>query len=240
MADKKKIALIDTEEGFASVANLIDEGKVELFPANSFEKADAAVAKIFKDADKYSRVVLDPVTTMATTLNNTLTLKGSNVVGGIWEKRNSLRIAQDQWGQMSTMVILLTRTLYELPCQVVLTCHEGTRENPFDGIEMHAPDLNRMILKDLYGYCDAIVRLGKMPQKGVIDGKDVPAGTRVLRLQDSPQYMAKGRDTLPYSRPELLANPSMSSFLSVCKPSPRKIVVYGPPGVGKTVFACSE
>lgn len=242
MPSAGRIALIDTEEGSASVSNRIASGAVELFPAPNFDAAEKAFIAISKRVDEFDTIVVDTMTTLAGTTIQDLALRGGSR-SDLWSKREAMGASQQQWGQMSSLLILFTRNLYDMgnrSKRIVLVCHEGSRDDPYEGIEMHAPDLNKMLLKDLYGMCDAIVRLGKLPQKAKIGDVECAPGTRILRLQDSPKYMAKGRDVIESPRPELLANPTMSSFLAVCNPSPRKIVLYGSPGSGKTVLACSE
>jgi hypothetical protein len=244
-----KVALLDTERGaFRSVSKAINEGRVEVFEVSGTDSLAKAYNAIAKNTKEFDRIVLDTAGTLATSLNNEMLLRGGQ---RLWTNPSAmLSPTQQQWGIMSTRFILALRDLQELGLPVITTCHEGERENPYEGITMHGPDLNRMLLKELYGMSDFIFRIGKLSAKAVIANETLAPGTRVLRMIDSPQYIAKGAEPVGT---ELLAHPTFASIMEVwdkvCQldnpelksraGSPR-IVIYGPPGAGKTYLACSE
>jgi hypothetical protein len=245
-----RIALFDSEEGHSPVESLIESGKVELFHTRTPGEVDRAWSTVLKHPENYHRVVLDTATqTVSKLIEEVLLGPGGRTLN--WAEKFNLHMNKDKWGQVSSHGRLLVSTLFDsgIPFQVALLCHEASRTDPTTEIEMFGPSLPPKVLGSIYGLSDAIVRLARAGQQTKIGEEKYPAGTRILRLQDNAKYMAKGRDTLPYQRPELLALPTVtdlhtnnaySAFLAVCKPHPRRVVVYGPSGVGKTVFACSD
>lgn len=240
-AAKPRIALIDTEEGFASVGNLVREGKVDHYLATTFDELKAATWKVYRSDPGYDIIVLDPISAIATT--RTLELMAGSFETFL-KAKEPVRANRDIWGTMNNDIIRCYRQLAESnnkKATLVITCHEGQRDNPYDGTTMTGPDLNQGLLKDVYEFSDAIVRLSKLPQAVKIDGVEYKKGTRVARLQDSPQYLAKGRDEVGGpTRPELIAAPTLPKIFTACNPAPRKILLYGAPGVGKTVLAVSH
>ncbi len=236
-----KTALIDTEEGNLPVRHLPN---VEIFLAKTQFDLEKALETIWsKPAGYYSRVVFDTISTASTTAMLNLSFdpsKGRKI--SVWGQKADLQFTQADWGEMSKMLIYFTRNLFELPGSptTVILCHEGEREHPIDGTKIASPDLNRMLLKDVYGLSDVVLRLGKVPQKIDIDGVSYPAGTRILRLLDAPRYLIKERVSYGTKLPELFPNPTLTKYLNLFDPAlrPRKILIYGGPGVGKTTFSC--
>ena len=232
-----KVAIIDTERGTnRAVSQDIESGRVVVYPASSAVSLGTAMDSIKNQLDDLSHIVLDTIGTLTTSLTNEILKRGGGS-SQIWANPNAiLTLTQQQWGQMSSRVILFLRDLQELGKPVIVVCHEGERENPYEGTIMHGPDLNKSLLKELYGMNDAIVRLGKLSGKTKINGVEYQTGTRVLRMIDSPQFMAKGGEN---SQVELLPEPTLAKIAEMVRPFPQRMVLYGPPGAGKTWLAGS-
>jgi hypothetical protein len=244
----RKVALLDTERGaYRSVSKAINEGRVEIFDVRGTESLAKAYNAIAKNTQDFDRIVLDTAGTLATTLNNEMLLRGG---ARLWTNPSAtLTLTQQQWGIMSTRFILALRDFQELGLPFITAVHEGERENPYEGTTIHGPDLNRMLLKELYGMSDFIFRIGKLPTKAAINGQTYPPGTRVLRMIDDARFIAKGAEPVGI---ELLPNPTFGAIMEVwdkvCTLDPElkaragspRIVIYGPPGAGKTYLACSE
>lgn len=248
---EKKIALFDVEEGYRPVYKLIQAGKIELFECMSAEDVEKGLVSVSKRPDEFYRIVFDTATHFAAVTLNEIMLPMANRLGNIWKSRNGLKGGYDDYGQTATTVNMCFGTAYEMnrrSMQVIVTAHEAVRESPGEEIEMHGPDLQKKILTFTYGYSDVVARLGKVTQPMKQDGKTYPADQknplRVLRVQDSAKYMAKGRDDVEQETktPELIPLPGragMTEVLAEFEVKPRKFMIYGPPGVGKTVLACS-
>lgn len=234
----KKIALIDVEEGYRPVYKKIQAGEVELFECMNSDDVEKALVTISKKADDYFRIVFDTATHFAAISLNEIMLPAVNRLGKIWSSRGSLRGSWDDYGQVASVINMCFGTAYEInrrSMEVFVLAHEAVRESPGEEIEMHGPDMQKKILTFTYGSSDVIARLGKVTQPTKQGGTTYPAGTRMLRVQDSAKFMAKGRE----STVELIPDPTMPKVMATFEVKPRKFVIYGPPGVGKTVLACS-
>lgn len=240
----KKIALLDCDGGSGSIASWIKSGKVQHFPAATFQDAEKAFFEVLKNRNEYSRFVVDAWTRLsALTLSAVIVSPEKRASKSIWNMRDELKVQRQHWLEMSNMMLdFLNNIQHGLhPIPVVIICHEGERESPTDGTTMYGPDLNRALIRGTYEMSDCVVRIGRAPQDVTIDGKKYPRGTRVLRTEDTAQYMAKMRADVDGPKvPALIAEPTFSKFLDLVQPPLTKILLYGPSGAGKTTFACSE
>ena len=69
-----------------------------------------------------------------------------------------------------------------------------------------------------------------------------PAYTRFLQLRDSEEFVAKLHVQPEYDAkvPKVLSNPTLPKLYEILGKKPAWLLLYGPPGVGKTTLACSE
>ena len=234
--------LCDTEGGSIVVRSRIKSGAIDLRSTKTYDALDQVVWAVLRKQIKPSCIAIDTLTTFTTTTRLDMVIDPANVQpGSLWAQRGRMTASQRDWGEMSDMTIRLLRMLRDWSdtnnVPSILVCHEGEREDPVTGLNKQGPDLNAMLLKDVYALTDMVLRLS-LTQQDIKSksGTTYPAGTRELRLAPNPSAMAKSRipDDVPNPSPIIL-DPTWEKLVDAFGGEiPPKITLYGASGVGKT------
>ncbi len=75
-----------------------------------------------------------------------------------------------------------------------------------------------------------------------VGGKVLPAFSRILNLRSDGEAVAKFHVPIEQSAkvPRYLPNPTLPKLYKALNKKPSWLVLYGPPGVGKTTLATSD
>jgi len=234
-----KTLLLDCEEGHASVQDLIDAGTVQHIPIRTAGDLESATFALVDGELEADVVVLDGLSTLATVTRRQATLDRTGVPE---RKRFSMRQKiESNFGDylnMSDILGLLMYTLRNLPSSLIITCHERDNEDEDTHQNVRGPALNNMLFNELVGNSDVLARLSILAKAGTSDGIKVEAG-RYLRLRGNDTVLAKVRGTLGNSYPTLVKDPTLRELEKALGSAPKKVVIYGKPGTGKTTMACS-
>ena len=233
------IYIADCEEGTASIGNLVASGDVVPVTCSKFAHVEDAFWRVKRgEVAGVDMFGWDTMTTMATTTRHDIIVDPEELGGAsLWLHKGKLTAAQRDWGNMSDLMNRLARMIRSLPIPTVFVCHEGEREDPQTGINKFGPDLNQAILRDVIAFSDAMVRLSIAPESfKAPDGKEYPAGTRVLRLASNGNAMAKVRVPEDVVVPPIIADPDFTKLVAALGFVPKKLTIYGASGVGKTRF----
>lgn len=237
-----RVALIETERGEASVQHLIDKGLVTVYPCSTFKEVEQTYWSIKRGDIKCDMVVIDTITTLATTTRQDVTLAES---ADLWADRERVASQMRDWGKMSDLINRLMRLYRNLPQHSIFICHEGEREDLQSESKKKGPDLNPAIYKDIIAFSDVIARVNlagiefpKDPKNP--DGEKWPIGTRVLRLKPSDEATAGARVPEGVNLPAIIPDPTLGKIVEAFGGRlPRAITLYGVPKVGKTRLSCS-
>lgn len=239
--------LVDTEESRQSVQDLIDARTVDWIDARRFNAVESAYRELWAKTIVADVVVVDTITTLATTTRQDLIIDpaSSGGVAPLWDNRLNLKTKIGDWGDMSDLLNRMLRAYRELPQITVFCCHEGERTDPTatTSIEKRGPDLNAAVLRDVIAWSDAVIRVSVLGQTIEVDGETYGPETRCLRLKPSASAMAKTRAALGRPYPEILFVRETDNALRKLEAAlgylPKKITLYGPSGAGKTTTATS-
>jgi len=115
---------------------------------------------------------------------------------------------------------------------------------PMDAVKMITPSLNNQLFEIVNARATDIYRLSRY-NEDVIDeagNMTIPYGTRLLHLSENPNDVIKSSappDKIASLRAGML-NPTLPKLYALIGGKPEMMVVYSPPGVGKTTFALSS
>lgn len=231
-----KTILIDTENGYESVADLIDAGTVERVHAPTYLDVAKAIRDIRSGKIKGDVIVLDTLTSLATRTRRDMVGEINDSVS-VWENRNKLQSQQKDWGSMSDALGRMLLEFTGLPQRLIVLSHEGMRDDG-QGTEKKAPDLNAALLREVLAYSSGIVRLATLARPLDYEGTVYPVHTRVLRTLGDENCIAKLHTTLSANAPPLIFNPTWAKLVGALGSTPKTLAIYGSPGSGKTTFAC--
>lgn len=238
------ILLADCDtSGHRSVIDLQRAGAIDVRVCKSFADLEGVFWGLYRgEIPMPELLVIDSITALASKTKQDVvldpSLKGSTQ---IWSAQASLTANQKQWGVTGDVIIRLLRNFRELDCPAIFIAHEGTREDTMSGYDKFVPDLQRMILADIIAQADAILRLRALPTAITYsDGTVVPRGARQLLLKPTAESAVGLRDYLP-NCPDFLIEPTLADFAALFGENgfPHNTIVYGPPKIGKTTFACN-
>jgi hypothetical protein len=115
---------------------------------------------------------------------------------------------------------------------------------PMDSVKVIGPSLNNQLFEQVNARATDIYRLSRFNEDVKDDEGNVSVayGTRLLHLTENPGDVIKSSappDKLASLREGLL-NPTLPKLYTLIGGKPEMMVVYSPPGVGKTTFALSS
>lgn len=241
------IYLLDADLGGTdSVQHLIDAGLVKHIPLHSFLDFEDAVMKLLPKVSEDDLIILDTVSQFANTVRGDMKL-GTDIAASVWDKR-SVYFSDKNY-----------LTVYEATCQVTMrrlknlrargariitTLHEDDQRDEISMTKKRAPAVNQAFYKALMASSSDVFPLSIVTEDELDDAGNVKlaAGTRVLHMRMSDDYVTKVHVPRHVSEklPRGIKDPTLPKLYSVLQKRPSWLVIYGPPGAGKTSLACSE
>jgi hypothetical protein len=252
---KPTTLLLDTDRGSVSLQDDIDSGAVQLQELKNYQDADNAIWTLLRaDKDTLPKyIAFDSLDSLATRAleDIKLPLESSASPGAIWAevgKKDGFTATQPEYGKLASAVFRLLWNLESLGIPTVFTCGEGMREDGPNMTERFGPSLSPKLRDFVMRYADVVGRLGVLTAEKElkdIDGKmkKYPKGTRALLLESDDTFHAKSRvrrtrwESGKYA--SILAAPTLPRLYENLGHEPKKILIYGPAGVGKTTLAGS-
>jgi len=238
----EKILLIDTERGAGGFKSLAHVTILDASPdtkQTAVEKVEAVLWALLDHPEKlqgYSLLVLDTISSLSTLVRHDLMGDGKL---GIWQNRGVYRAdTRSEYRATADMVSRMLQHFRRLPIATVFVAHEEERLDPA-GVLKRGPALSPALLKDVVGWSHVLAHLGQTTHAVTLpNGREIPAGTRRLRVEPDNRYMAKARrrvDLPPL--PPVILEPTLRDLREILdgtgEPYPWA-TLYGPPGVGKT------
>jgi hypothetical protein len=235
--------------GTESVEDLISAGLVKHIPVPSFPAFEKAVVGLLPTVGPEDVVILDTLSTMGNTTRGDFRLGVDETE--LWSKRG-LYFGGDknfltQYEAAEKMIMRQLKNLRAKGCRIVTITHEDEQTDPITMTKKRAPQLNQAFYGSLMAHSTDVFRLSMFTEAVTNKSGEVvvKAGTRVLYL--TPADGVDGHVTkyhVPRSvaetLPKGLTDPTMPKLFDTLKKKPGWLVIYGPPGVGKTTLACSE
>jgi hypothetical protein len=237
------IMLLDCDvSGHLSVIDMVQDGRVQAFPCKTFMDAENIFWSVYRgQLEMPSVIIVDTITALASKTRMDVVLdpasKGANT---LWSLGEAAVASQREWGICGDLVTRLLRNIFELPCPSIFIAHEGERTDPMSGTDKKSPDLQKAILGPVVSVADAIIRLkaSTLPLPGA-GGIIHPPGTRLLCLNPTGDSAVGVRSIKRL--PDYLINPVLGDFaeaLGGWQYWPHNTLLFGPPKIGKTTFAC--
>ena len=245
------IYLLDADmNGVSSIRDLIDAGLVQRIKCDSYPAFDTAVRDLVKAVGPKDRVILDTVNTlMHTTIMDAKF--GLDVDQNLWDKRGGFLSDPNYLKVYDLATAQITRRLRNLrarECNLTILTHEKDKKDE-GSVTMRGMAVNDALYSALKGMSTDILKLHEITadeinmQTGEVRAK---AGTRILFLKGGSEYVTKYHVTrekaenMPTKMRVPLKESGMKRLIEVLGQVPECLVLYGPPGVGKTTFAVSE
>jgi hypothetical protein len=242
--------LLDADLGGSeSVQDLIETERIVEIPLPSFVAFEKAAVQLCRTVTKDDVVVVDTLSALANTTRGDLRL-GPEEPEDLWSKRSLFFGADKNYlTQYEATEKMIMRHLKNLKtrCHIITIVHEDEQVDPISMTKKRAPQLNQAFFGSLMASASDVFRLSmlfedvKNSQGNVVH----KAGTRVLYLQsaEGPDgHIAKHRTSREVAEtiPKGIVDPTMPKLMKTLQKNPRWLVIYGPPGIGKTTFACSQ
>ena len=244
------IYLLDADmNGLDSIQERIQSGQVVRLPCPTIKAFDQHCIDLFGKVGPDDLIILDTITTMLDTTRGDFKLGDENAdlltraaekyLGG---DKNYLTVFE----AAAQVVMRRLKNLRARDCRILVTAHEDEikDDTEFPPLKKVGPQVNPAMVSTLTRACSDMFRLYPVlqPIVGTSGEVIVPAGTRLLRLRRTLTEMAKFHVAPERAAlvPEQLRDPTLPKLYQHLGKRPSFLVVYGPPGVGKTTFGTSE
>lgn len=232
--------------GYEAVEHLVQAKLITVFPCQSFPDFEDACLKLIPKVGPDDLIILDTISALANTTRGDFKL-GTDITANIWDKRD--KWFGDKTGQLNyeaaqQMIMRRLRNFEARSARMIIISHEREQLNEFTGMKSRGPDLNPGFFGTLFPFASDMFRLGVMMANEMAEDGTVKiaAGTRVLYLKMSEEQICKARVAIEVAQklPNGILNPTLTKLYGVLNKKPSKLVLYGPPGAGKTTLACSD
>ena len=237
--------------GTESVADLVESGQVTHIPIPSFEVfADEVVGPLLPKLNSDDTVIVDTLSALANTTRGDFRL-GTAVDDNLWAKR-ALYFGGDknfltQYEAAEKMIMRRLKNVRSTGAHIITITHEDEQVDAISQTKKRAPGLNQAFYGSLMAHSTDVFRLSMLFDdiKNADGSVKYKRGTRVLYLQ--PVEGIDGHVTkyhVPRSvaekLPSGLIDPDWQKLYDTLEKDPGWLVLYGPPGIGKTTLACSK
>jgi hypothetical protein len=226
--------------GNDSIAHLIDGGKVKELECGTFEAFDNHSRALLTKVSSGDIVIVDTLTSLANTTRGDAKL-GNDESESLWDKREKFLGDKNYLTVYELAGQLIMRRLKNLRargCHLITTTHEDEQRDDGTLMRKRAPALNAALYRSLMGASSDVLRMQVLTDpitnsKGEVK---VPAGVRTLQLRVTDDAVIKThvRREIGEKLPKYIYNPSWEKLVKVLGKTPSWLVLYGPPGVGKT------
>jgi hypothetical protein len=241
------IYLLDCDlNGADSVQRLIDSGAVTHLQCGSFPEFEGHCLKLLETVSNEDLVICDTLSKLADTTRGDMKL-GVDMRESLWEKRNvyfSDKNYLTVYEAAGQEIMRRLRNLRSRGARIITTCHEDEQLDPTTMTKKRAPALNDALYKSLMGSSSDVFRLRILTEEMVDkEGKIIlPKYSRILQLQPDDFTITKFHvdPEVAVTIPQEMAAPTLPKLYKRLQKRPSWLVIYAPPGAGKTTLACSE
>jgi len=231
--------------GLDSVRNIIRDNPTEItvIDGGTFKAFnDNATKTKFKEGDTF---IVDTLSELSANLireyrfRNMKEGESFESYYNTWDKTNS----QSAYAMAEQIFMQSIKLLHHKGVKIILTMHEGTQINEKTGSKTTGPELSPKFFNRVSGSCNAMFRLKiEYTQKQQENGKVIPVEKRILMIRPVEDFILKCHappeeiEKIPFE----LVNPTIPKLQAKLGFEPSFMVVYGPPGAGKSTFVLSQ
>ncbi len=231
--------------GTDSVRNILKNNtdKITLINAITFKAFDDGITNIkFKEGDT---LIIDTVSALSANLIREYRFRDMKEGESFdkyyqsWEKTNS----RSAYAMAEQIFMQNIKLIQHKGVKIIITAHEGKQENEKTKEESIGPELSPKFFNRISESCSTMFRLKiEYTQKQEENGKVTTQEKRILMLRPVEDYILKCHvpseelEKIPFA----IVNPTIPKLYAKLGFVPTFMVVYGPPGAGKSTFVLSQ
>jgi len=229
--------------GTDSIQHLVDDNKIVHIPCPTFKAFDESARQLLTKVGLGDFIIVDTVTLLAET-TRTDSKFGTDMEVSLWDQRekvlgdkNYLTVYQ----LAGTLIMKRLRNFRNVGARIITTTHEDEQRDDGTLMRKRAPAVNAALYRSLVAASSDVIRM-QIVHEPITDAKGVikvPAGVRSLQLKSSDDAVIKThvlRD-VGEKLPRFIYNPSWQKLCAALGKTPSWLLLYGPPGVGKTTLS---
>jgi hypothetical protein len=231
--------------GADSIAHLIPN-KVVHMECDSFITFEGYFKELLPKVGPDDLVIMDTISKAADTTRGDMKL-GVDPGEALWDKRG-LYLGGDKnyltvYEAAGQFIMRRLRNLRARGARIITTAHEDEQDDKTTLMKLRAPAVNEALYKSLMGSSSDVLRLRQTTEDMDLGGgKVLPAYSRVLELRPDGEAIIKTHVAPDRNKemPRRILHPTLPKLYKTLGKRPTWLVLYGPPGAGKTTLATSE